>query len=104
MIFKAKFENPLDESEIDSFNLDIGFDSAIGREVIYFKNHEFEVQRNDDGFVSVITFCNQCVETFDIEEIFLDLIYQVLQMNEKVILFDPNGFEETRTKEDLFES
>ncbi len=103
MIFKAKFENPFDECTIDSFALDIGFDSTIGREIIYFKTHEFEVQRNDDGFVSVITFCNQCVETFDIEEVFLDLIYQVLQRNEKVILFDSNGFEETQTKDELFQ-
>jgi hypothetical protein len=103
MLFKAKFNNSVSEEVVNSNDLEVDYNSVVGKEIIYFKNHEFELDRDGEGFICEITFCNQCVQTFDIEEIFIDLISQILATDETVILFDSNGSEEILTKDELLE-
>ncbi|MCP5062060.1 MAG: hypothetical protein GY936_06310, partial [Ignavibacteriae bacterium] len=55
------------------------------------------------SLISEITFCNQCVQTFDIEEVFIDLIGYLLKNDETVILIDSNGSEEELSKDELAE-
>ncbi len=103
MFFKAKFNNVVDESLFDNNEIEQDYDSVLGKEIIRFKNHEFEVERNGEGFITEITYCNQCVLTYNIEEIFIELIANLLNEDERVTLVDSEGLEEDLTKNDLFD-
>jgi len=103
MLFKAIFNNPINEINGNYNDLEVEYNSMIGKEIIYFKNHEFEIERDENSFISGITFCNQCVKTFDIEEVFLDLIAYLLLSDDTLILIDSNGSEEEVTKDDILD-
>lgn len=99
MFFKAKFSIPIEENVIDNFNID--FNSLTGRETIYYKNHEFEIERTNSGLVNELIYCNQCVLTYDIEEVFIEFISKILLEDHEVTLFDSRGFQEVLTREEL---
>ncbi len=103
MFFKAKFRNSLEDYALEKNNLVVDFDTILNKEVIYFKNHEFEIERTGEGFIKEINFCNQCVLTYNIEEIFIELIVNLLSDEEYVTLFDSDGLEEEMSKEDLMD-
>ncbi|MCP5061376.1 MAG: hypothetical protein GY936_02810, partial [Ignavibacteriae bacterium] len=94
MLFNAKFNNPINETDRNYTDIEVEYNSIVGKDIIYFKNHEFEIERDENSLISEITFCNQCVQTFDIEEVFIDLIGYLLKNDETVILIDSNGSEE----------
>jgi hypothetical protein len=101
MFFKARFNTPLDESILEDFDLDLDYDSVIGKEIVLFKNHQFEIERDNLGFISEITYCNQCVQTYDIEEVFIELLQNLLSGDNTVALVDSEGLEDELTKDDL---
>ncbi len=101
MLFKAKFDKPVNESILDNFHID--FSTFTGKEILYFKNHEFELERDYSGMIKELTYCNQCVQTYDIENIFIELIFNLINKNENVILSDSDGFTEELTKNDLLD-
>ena len=103
MYFKAKFNVPIDESLVDNFAIDMDYDSLNGKEIIHYKNHEFEIERDDAGLICELTFCNQCVQTFDIEEIFIELVVKLLQEDEALTLLDSDGLEEELSKDELID-
>jgi len=103
MLFKAKFSNSIDEFKLDENGMSVDFDSVVNKEVIKFNNHQFEVERNDDALISELTYCNQCVNTFDIEEVFIELISLLLSEDKTVTLIDSSGSEENLTKDDLLD-
>lgn len=101
MYFKAKIVDAIVEDE--SSIIHQLFYNYSDKEIILFENHEFEVERSAEGMIDEITYCNQCVNTFDIEEVFLKLLAHLLQKEQKIILIDSEGFEEEMVKEDLEE-
>jgi len=103
MFYKAKFNTPIDETILEDFNIDLDYNSVIGKEIVLFKNHEFEIERNDLGLISEIAYCNQCVLTYNIEEIFIELLQNMIREDDMILLFDSDGLEEELTKEDLLD-
>ena len=101
MFYKAKFNTPIDETILEDFNIDLDYNSVIDKEIVLFKNHEFEIERNSIGLISEITYCNQCVLTYNIEEIFIELLQNIISEDDIILLFDSDGLEEELTKEDL---
>ncbi len=78
MFYKAKFNTLIDETILEDFNIDLDYNSVIDKEIVLFKNHEFEIERNSIGLISEITYCNQCVLTYNIEEIFIELLQNII--------------------------
>lgn len=103
MLFRTKFIDPINETDGNYSDLVVEYNSIIEKEIIYFKNHEFEIERDENNFISKITFCNQCIQTFDIEEVFIDLIGYLLQNDDTVILIDSIGSEEEMTKDEILD-
>ena len=101
MYFKAIFDPSLEEDSVEHFDLDI--DLITGAEIIRFDNHIFELNRNEFGEISLLTYCNECINTFDIEKAFVTLIYNVIGKGQKVILIDYMGTEEKFAKDKLLE-
>ncbi len=103
MFFKAKFNDAVDESLFDYNEIEQAYDSVLDKEIIRFRNHEFEVERNNDSRITEITYCNQCVQTYDIEKVFAELLSNILNDDETVIMIDSSGFEEEFTKDELLD-
>ena len=101
MYFKALFDPSLEEDSVELYDLDI--DLITGAEIIRFDNHIFELNRNEFGEISLLTYCNECINTFDIEKAFVTLIYNVIGSEQKVTLVDSTGTEEKFTKYELLE-
>ena len=101
MYFKALFDPSLEEDSVELYDLDI--DLITGVEIMRFDSHIFELNRNEFGEISLLTYCNECINTFDIEKAFVTLIYNVIGSEQKVTLVDSTGTEEKFTKYELLE-
>jgi hypothetical protein len=101
MYFKAKILEVLDENNLSDFIFSL--DQNTGKEIIIFMNHAYEIERNNEGNINEVSYYNQCINTFDIEEKFIQLLLKMLNDNQSVSMIDFNGREENLTKEDLEE-
>ena len=101
MYFKAKIIDGLDEYELPPIQIE--FDQINAKEIILFDGHDFEIERNADGRIVDLTFCNQCIDTYNIEEVFIKLLIYLLRDEQNLTLIDSNGTEEEMTREDLEE-
>ena len=101
MYFKALFNPSLEEDSVEQYDLDI--DPKTGAEIIRFDNHIFELDRNEFGEISLLTYCNECINTFDIETVFITLLYNIIGNEQKVILVDSTGMEDQFDKDELLE-
>ena len=101
MYFKANFNVPIDESLIDLSYFDFDYNSITGKEIIRYKNHEFELNRNKNGNITEISFINQCTLTYDIEETFIALLINLINEDQSISLHDSNGSKEIFSKEEL---
>ena len=101
MYFKALFDPSLEEDSVEQYDLDI--DPKTGAEIIRFDNHIFELARNEFGEISLLTYCNECIKTFDIETVFITLLYNIIANKQKVILVDSTGMEDQFDKDELLE-
>ncbi|MCB0731326.1 MAG: hypothetical protein KDC88_09855 [Ignavibacteriae bacterium] len=102
MYFKAKFYNAINEAENLIFN-NLFRNPITGKEVILFNKYEFEIERNIRNEIDGITFCSQCVNTYGIETEFIKFIFQLLQNDETVKLYDSNGLTSEFSKDDIEE-
>ncbi len=101
MYFKAIFNPGLEEDSVEQYDLDL--DPKTGAEIIRFDNHTFEIDRNEFGEITSLTYCNECINTFDIESTFITLIYNLIDKERKVILVDSTGTEDELNRDELFE-
>lgn len=101
MYYKAQFLNSITDEIFEENNLVPEISYQTGEELIHFGNHLFEVSRNENGGVNKITFCNECVKTYDIEEKFIELLGLIIEEDNEVTIFDSAGLEEITDKDGL---
>lgn len=101
MYFKAMFDPPLYSEEGLIENSQQNY--LTGAETVKFLNHEFEIIRNNDQLVEVITFCNQCVNTFDIESVFIQLLLKVSNDQTNITLYESDGLVSDYSYEELMD-
>ena len=101
MYFKATFLNPINEEEAILDSIDYNFQT--GKEIVKFMSHEFEIVRDGQSLISELTFCNQCVNTYDIENAFITLLIKLSDDEQQVTLFDSDGSNDVLTRAELEE-
>lgn len=101
MYFKAIFNPGLEEHSVEHLDFDI--DPNMRVEIIRYDNHVFELDRNEYGEISSLTYCNECINTFDIEKSFITLVYNIIADEERVRLIDSNGTEDMLNRDELLE-